>query len=154
MSADRDTPQFPRLQQLLRRFEHVIVVVLIATMAVVVGIAALELVWLVLKDIFSPPVLWLDVNELLDIFSFVLLILIGIELMETVKGYLKDNVIHVEIVLEVALIAIARKVIVLDPEKYGALTLFALAALILALALGFFLERRARRLPRRTGGSR
>ena len=44
--------------------------------------------------------------------GFFLLVLIGIELLETIKAYLLTNVIHVEIVLEVALIAIARKVII------------------------------------------
>ena len=43
-----------------------------------------------------------------------------------------------EIVLEVALIAIARKVIIIDLEKYGSLTLLGIAALILAVAVAFY----------------
>ena len=58
--------------------------------------------------------------------------------METIKAYLKENAIHVEIVLEVALIAIARKVIIIDLEKYGSLTLLGIAALILAVAVAFY----------------
>jgi uncharacterized membrane protein (DUF373 family) len=42
--------------------------------------------------------------------------LIGIELLETIKAYLLEKVVHVEIVIEVALIAIARKVI--NNKKY------------------------------------
>jgi uncharacterized membrane protein (DUF373 family) len=89
--------------------------------------------------------LLLEVDELLEIFGFFLLILIGVELLETIKAYLRDNVIHVEIVLEVALIAVARKVIVLDLSKYDGLGVLAIAALIIALAGAFSLERRARR---------
>ena len=54
-------------------------------------------------------------DELLDIFGFFLLVVIGIELLDTLKAYLRENVIHVEIVILVAVIAIARKVIILDP---------------------------------------
>lgn len=57
---------------------------------------------------------------------------------------MRYNVIHVEIVLVVALIAISRKVIVLDLAKYDSVTVLAIAAMIIALALGFVLVRQAR----------
>lgn len=144
MAVEPKNVQMPRVQAALGVFERVIVVVLIATMALVVALATLDLVWLVAKDVMTPPILLLDVSELINIFGFVLLILIGIELLETIKAYLIEHVVHVEIVLEVALIAIARKVIVLDTEKYPPMMLIGFSALILTLALGFYLERRGR----------
>ena len=83
-----------------------------------------------------------EIDELLEIFGFFLLVLIGIELLETIKAYLATNVIHVEIVLEVALIAIARKVIILDIDKYESLTLVGIAALISAVSLAFLVIKR------------
>jgi uncharacterized membrane protein (DUF373 family) len=71
-----------------------------------------------------------------------MLVLIGIELLETIKAYLTENVIHVEIVLEVALIAIARKVIILDIEKYSGLTIVGTAGLILAVAAAYYAVKR------------
>lgn len=158
MTGDDETRlQMPRVQAALGAFERIIVVVLLATLAIVVALATVDLVWLVAKDVRTPPILLLEVEELLNIFGFVLLILIGIELLETIKAYLIEHVVHVEIVLEVALIAIARKVIVLDTEKYSPMMLMAFAALILALALGFYLERKGRlqfrRSPTRDGNS-
>lgn len=150
MSSGNPSPgEMAMLHSALRRFERIVVVALIVTMGVVIALATLDLLWLVIEDMIAPPVLLLEVTELLDIFGFVLLILIGIELLETIKAYLTENVVHVEIVLEVALIAIARKVIVLDTDKYPPLTLLAVAALILTLALGFYLERRSRLLRRK-----
>ncbi|MBZ4376967.1 phosphate-starvation-inducible PsiE family protein [Corallococcus sp. AS-1-6] len=114
----------------------------------VIALSTLELAWIIAKDIVTPPILLLEVDELLEIFGFVLLILIGVELLETIKAYLRDNVVHVEIVLEVALIAIARKVIVLDLSKYDGVSVLAMAALIIALAGAFslrVLRRRSRR---------
>lgn len=153
MAGDDDKGlQMPQVQAALGVFERIIVVVLLATLAVVVALATVDLIWLVAKDVMTPPVLLLEVDELLNIFGFVLLILIGIELLETIKAYLIEHVVHVEIVLEVALIAIARKVIVLDTEKYSPMMLMAFAALTLALALGFYLERKGRLQFRRSAG--
>nr|WP_277989565.1 phosphate-starvation-inducible PsiE family protein [Corallococcus sp. NCSPR001] len=122
-------------------------------MMVVVALATLELGWIIAQDIITPPVLILEVDELLEIFGFVLLILIGVELLETIKAYLRDNVVHVEIVLEVALIAIARKVIVLDLSKYDGVSVLAVAALIIALAVAFSLRARRGSARRRQGRS-
>jgi uncharacterized membrane protein (DUF373 family) len=133
-----------RLGRVIKLFERVVVVSLVVMMMLVVALATLELGWIIVKDIITAPILLLEVDELLEIFGFFLLILIGVELLETIKAYMKDNVIHVEIVLEVALIAIARKVIVLDLSKYDGLTVLSIAALIIALAGAFFLQRRSR----------
>lgn len=133
------------MTQIIKKFERAVVVSLVVMMMAVVALSTLELGWIIVKDMVTPPILLLEVDELLEIFSFFLLILIGVELLETIKAYLRDNVIHVEIVLQVALIAIARKVIVLDLSKYDGLRVLAVAALIVALAVAFFLERHGRR---------
>jgi uncharacterized membrane protein (DUF373 family) len=44
-------------------------------------------------------------------------------------------------VLEVALIAMARKAIILEPNALPGLTLFGLAVVILALGVAFYFER-------------
>ena len=46
---------------------------------------------------------------------------------------------------EVALIAMARKMIIEEPNAVPSLTLFEIAALILALGIAFFFERQAKR---------
>lgn len=130
------------MQAFLKKFEQVIVVSLIAMMVIVVVLATIELGWIIIRDIITHPIILLEIDELLEIFGFFLLVLIGIELLETIKAYLATNVIHVEIVLEVALIAIARKVIILDIDKYESLTLVGIAALISAVALAFFVVKR------------
>ena len=126
----------------LKQFEKAVVLSLIAMMMVVVLLATIELGWIIAKDIFTAPVVLLEIHELLEIFGFFLLVLIGIELLETIRAYLIDKVVHVEIVLEVALIAIARKVIILDLEKYTSLTLVGIAALILSVAAAFYVVKR------------
>lgn len=135
----------------LKKFERLIVKVLIVMMVIIVFLATVELGWIILKDIVTSPILLLEISELLEIFGFFLLVLIGIELLETIKAYLNEEVVHVEIVLEVALIAIARKVIILDLNKYSALTLMGMAALIVAVAAGFYVVKKKIRAPTQQG---
>jgi uncharacterized membrane protein (DUF373 family) len=126
----------------LRTFEHAIIRSLICMMAVIILISTIELGYLLVKDIISSPVFFLEIDELLELFGFFLLILIGIELLETIKAYLQDKVVHSEIVLEVALIAIARKVIILDFKQYDSTAILGIAALIIAISASYYIIRR------------
>lgn len=130
------------LKRVLGKFEHAIIVSLIVMMIVVVLISTIELAYLIIQDIISPPFLWLEIEELLDIFGFFLLILIGVELLETIKAYLAKKVVHSEIVLEVALIAITRKVIILDIKEYSGLSIIGIAALIVSIAIAYYFLKR------------
>jgi uncharacterized membrane protein (DUF373 family) len=126
----------------IKLFERWIIVALIIMMAIVVLISTIELGVIIVTDIFKPPAFWLGIDQLFEIFGFFLLLLIGVELLETIKAYLSEGVVHSEIVLEVALIAIARKVITLDLKSYDSMTLIGIAALIVAIAIAYFLIRR------------
>jgi uncharacterized membrane protein (DUF373 family) len=55
------------------------------------------------------------------------------------------NVIHVEVVLIVTMIAIARKIIILDIKKVPSSTLMGIGAITLALSIGYYLVKRIRR---------
>ena len=114
-------------------------------MAIVLVIASIE-VGVIIVSKFSNPIetngIIIDINGLLEIFGFFLTVLIGFELFETVKLYLKENVFHGEVILLVSLIAVARKVIVIDYSKEDPLTLFAIAALIVAISIGYYLIKR------------
>jgi uncharacterized membrane protein (DUF373 family) len=116
-------------------------------LCVVVFLSTLHLGVLIAEEIWAPPRFLIRVQGLLEIFGYFLLVLIGVELLETLKAYLKKDVIHIRVVLEVALIAMARKVIIEEPNTVPGLTLFGIAALILALGIAFHVERQARREP-------
>lgn len=109
--------------------------ILLMLMTIIVAIAIVELGIILYLDLFDPTddVLFLEIDELFKIFGFFFIILIGFELVETVEMYFKDNVIHAEIVLLVAVIAVSRKVILLDLEKYEPLAIIGLGVIITAL---------------------
>jgi len=128
--------------KILKSYEKFLLMVLIFMMGIVVLLATIELGWILVQDILTPPVLLLEVEELLDLFGIFLLVLIGIELLETIKTYFVEHVIHAEVVVEVAVIAIARKVIILDVKDLSSVTLLGIAAIILALAVAYWLVKR------------
>ena len=135
------------METLLTRVQKFTVLALAAMLCVVVILSTLHLGVLIADEIWQPPRFLIRVQGLLEIFGYFLLVLIGVELVETLKAYLKKDVIHIRVVLEVALIAMARKVIVEEPNAVPSLTLFGIAALILALGVAFHVERQARREP-------
>ena len=123
----------------LEKVERVIVLSLLVMMVLVVFLSTVELGWIIIKDVISPPIFLLDINELLEIFGMFLLVLIGVELLETVKMYLTKKTVHVEVVFTVAMIAIARKVIILDVKEFSSLTLMGIGVIIIALSAGYYL---------------
>ena len=130
---------------MLKKFEKTVIISLIVMMVLVVLISTIELAVLIIKDIIEPPRFWLGIDQLFEIFGFFLLLLIGVELLETIKAYLSEHVVHSEIVLEVALIAISRKVITLDVKQYDPLTLLGIAALIVTIAIAYYFIKKVRK---------
>jgi uncharacterized membrane protein (DUF373 family) len=112
-------------------------------MAGVVLLATVQLAWILGKDVLTPPHILLRTGELLELFGQFLLVLIGIELLHSMKVFAVRRVVHLEAVFIVAMIAVARKVIVLEPTALPDGALLGIAAIALALALGYFVVRRS-----------
>jgi uncharacterized membrane protein (DUF373 family) len=145
MPADDAGPLERRWFRVISIFERAVVVFLMVLLMVVTGLAVLELGWLLFRDLSSTREVLLDKDELLQLFGFFLLVLIGVELLSALKGFIRSRMIHLEIVLQVALTAVAQKVIVLDTTKAGGLSLLGIAAIILALAAAYWSIRAARK---------
>lgn len=122
----------------LNTFERIINVTLLAMLMLVVLLGTVDLGWTILRDILSPPVFLLHVEQLLELYGLFLLVLIGLELLGTIKTYLTTKKVHVEVVLLVGIIAIARKVVTLEPKDMDSLKLIGIAAIITALTTGYY----------------
>jgi uncharacterized membrane protein (DUF373 family) len=70
-------------------------------------------------------------------------ILIAVELLDTMKNYIAEHSIKVQSILLIGLIAIGRKILVLDVGHADGLTNLGLAAMIIALSGGYYLVKRA-----------
>ncbi len=135
------------LDRIFHHFERIIVLILLALMGLIITISTFELSASIIDSMINNKAdkgyMSLNISELLELFSFILLIVIGLELFETIKYYLNKHIIQAEFILLVALTAIARKVIVLDYSKADERLLLGIAATIIALSTGYFLIKRA-----------
>jgi uncharacterized membrane protein (DUF373 family) len=75
-------------------------------------------------------------------FAGILIVVLGLELLETLKTYFTEHHVRVEVILVVAIIAVGRHVIQVDFEHTPGTVELGLAALIVALVLGYFLVKK------------
>lgn len=128
---------------LAKKIETGVVFVLFTLMLVTVIISSIELAIIMYHEFMSPPKYMFGLQDLLEVLGFFLMVLIALELLETIKAYL-ENKFHLEVVVVVAMIAIARKIIIIDYKDTPPETLYGMAAVILALSVGYYLVKRAR----------
>jgi len=133
---------------LIKYFEKFIVMALLGLMMFAVFISTIELAFILVQELMKPPFLLLDMKELLEVFGFFMLVLIGLELLETIVAYLEEEALHVEVVFLVAMVAVSRKIVILDYKETQPELLLGIAAIILSLSVGYFCVKRALAIPR------
>ena len=131
------------MKDILHKFEHFIVLALLVMMMIALLASTIELGVILVQQLREPPFLLLNVKEMLSVFAFFLMVLIGLELVETIRVYLEKDVFHVEVVVLVAIIAVARKIIIIDYKEMSYGIVLSIAALMIALSAGYFLLKRA-----------
>jgi uncharacterized membrane protein (DUF373 family) len=108
-------------------------------MTLVIMWSVADVAWVLYQRVTASPVWLLNVNDILATFGAFMVTLIAIEIFLNIVLYLRDDVLHVKLVLATALMAIARKVIVLDYKTTEPEYIWATAAVILALSIGYWL---------------
>lgn len=131
------------MDKILKIFEKLIVMILLTLMMLAVLVSTVELAVILFQELMKPPVFLLNIKEMLEVFGFFLMVLIGLELLESIKAYLQEDRVHAEVVFLVAIVALSRKVIILDYKETTPDLLYGMSALIVALGVGYFLVRRA-----------
>lgn len=118
---------------------------LLLMIMILVGAVAL---WLLLwKALTANPLATVadvtDVQrELQNGFAGVLLVLLGLEILQTLRSYFVEHRVRLEVILIVAVIALGRHIIQLDFAHVDGITLIGIAALVLALGGSYYFARR------------
>lgn len=110
---------------------------ILMTMVILWGI--LDVVWVIYQRLSQPPYFLLKMSDILATFGAFLAVLIAIEIFLNITLYLREDVIHVRLVIATALMAIARKVIVFDFKELSVSYVFATAAVVFSLGVTFWL---------------
>ena len=128
-----------RLMNLLNRIIRGGVRVLAVLMVLVILWGIGDVIWVIYRHIVEPPFMILKIEDILDTFGAFLAVLIAIEIFINITLYLREDVIHVKLVVATALMAIARKVIVFDFGILGYEHVVATGAVVLALGITYWL---------------
>ena len=123
----------------INKIEKLILIIIVVIFTLLLLLSIIDIVYEIIRELLAKPYLIIKSDNLMDLFSVFLIVLIGLELLETIKAYLRDDVLHVELVLLLAIIAVSRKVIVWNFDKYDTWELMGLAVMIIALSLSYFL---------------
>jgi uncharacterized membrane protein (DUF373 family) len=134
-------------------FERAVAIALVTTLMVVLTWACFHFIRAILVEMWDVSTgeaarvdlhaLFSRMDLLREVFGGFLLLLIGLELMKTVVMYLDQQVLHWEVVIPVALIAVARHTLEIDLAETTPGAMLGTGAVIVALAVAYFLFRRS-----------
>jgi uncharacterized membrane protein (DUF373 family) len=133
---------------MIKKFEVVAVIAVELLLVLAVAIAIFVLYVLFVQGVRNNLTAIHNVGEmqgaLQRVFAGVLLVLLGLELIETLKTYFAEHYVRIEVILIVAMIAIGRHIVQIDFEHMGGSALLGVAAMMVALAVSYFLVKRVR----------
>ncbi|MBV8145895.1 MAG: phosphate-starvation-inducible PsiE family protein [Gammaproteobacteria bacterium] len=131
----------PDSKRLARLFDSSVLWVLRCIMTLGIATAVVILVLLVVRELGQK---WGQIDSITELqravqslFAGVLLVVLGLELMDTLRNYFIEHRLRVEFLISVALIAVARHVIQLDYEHTQPWLVASIALLIISLAASY-----------------
>lgn len=113
--------------------------ILAILMVLVIFLAVADVMYVLYRQLIDPPFMLLDISEILQTFAAFLAVLIAIEIYQNIVLYLRTDVIPLKLVIATALMAIARKVIIIDFKEVSAMYIFAVGVVVLALGITYYL---------------
>src|SRR5205807_2632676 len=133
-----------RLLTFYQKFEHAVIILLSMLIAIVVALAVWNLVLKVLLSVFSTGGLDpTDYTVFQMLFGMIFTVIIALEFKRSLLliAERRHGIVQVRTVILIALLAIVRKLMIIDLSAADAQQLFALAAAILALGGVYWLVR-------------
>lgn len=132
---ESEVPLISRLQAAIRLAVQVLAVLM--TFVIVWGL--LDVAYMLYTKLSTPPYFLLSIHDILATFGAFMAVLIAIEIFANITMYLRRNMIHVRLVLATAIMAAARKVIVLDFKAIEYEYIWAVGAVLLGLGGCYFM---------------
>jgi len=123
---------------ILKNIIHYSLKILASLMILVIVFGVVDVGWTLYQRLLAPPRFILTMGDVLATFGAFMVVLIAIEIFQNIILYLRDDVIHVKIVLATALMAVARKVIILDYDALDSMYVFATGMVLIATAIAYY----------------
>lgn len=128
---------------MIEKVERFIVYLLVILLLISIILGTAELARITVQQILSAPQFLVDVNKLFDSFALFIVIVVGLELLKSIKSYLILGSINPVFVVEVAIIALGNKLITLDLKEVQAPLLMGIATILFGLSATYFVLNKA-----------
>ncbi|MEH2105010.1 phosphate-starvation-inducible PsiE family protein [Nostoc sp.] len=136
----REATKDENFMHIIENIEVLVSKTLSIFMVIVILVAIADLGVFIFKELFTIPYSSFN-TTLYKVFGLFLNILIALEILENITAYLRKHVFQVELVIVTSLIAVARKIIILDLEKVEGIDIIGLGIAILALSISYLIIR-------------
>ena len=113
--------------------------VMIGLMTLSLILASLHFIYLIYERLIAPPYFIIEVTTLFEIFNLILIIAVGYELTKSLILIISSESIPTIPIIQIAIIAVANKIITLDAKHVDPPLVIGLSLLIAALGLTHFL---------------
>ena len=137
----RETLKDENFMHIIEHIEVAVAKLLSIFMLFVILLAVVDLIIFTTKQMFFIANYGNFYKTLFKIFGLFLNVLIALEILENITGYLKKHVLQVELVIVTSLIAVARKIIILDLDKVQGMDIIGLGIAILSLSISYLIIR-------------
>ena len=135
LPQEHPDPLISFLHRIIRMAVRIMAVMMV--LVIIWGVA--DVAYVMVQRLIDPPYMLLDVNDIFQLFGAFMVVLIAVEIFINIRLYLGTDALPVQLVVATALMAVARKVIMLDMEKTAPEYLYGIAAAILALGISYWL---------------
>ncbi|MEH2272305.1 MAG: phosphate-starvation-inducible PsiE family protein [Nostoc sp.] len=136
----REATKDENFMHIIENIEVLVSKALSIFMVIVILVAIADLGVFIVKELFTVPYGSFN-TTLYKVFGLFLNILIALEILENITAYLQKHVFQVELVIVTSLIAVSRKIIILDLEKVEGIDIIGLGIAILALSISYLIIR-------------
>ncbi len=132
-----------KLLNFYERFEKVICIILSFFVALIIVYATYKLGYHIFELFFKKGLDPVEHKSFKIVFGMIMVVLIALEFKHSIVKVIvnQESIVQVKTVLLIAILAISRKMIILDLKATPPITIFALAAVLLALGLVYWLMR-------------
>lgn len=138
LPQEHDDPLIGFLHQVIRIAIKALAILMV--LIILWGVA--DVIFVVYQRLMEPPVLLLSVNDIFQIFGAFMVVLIAVEIFINIRLYLGTNILPIQLVIATALMAIARKVIILDFDTITPNYILGIAAVVFSLGVCYWLVSR------------
>jgi uncharacterized membrane protein (DUF373 family) len=135
LSTDEEGRLIRRLHLTIRFGVKALAVLMVIVILFGVG----DVIYVLYQRLSTPPIFVLKLGDILQIFGAFLAVLIAVEIFINITLYLRDDILHVRLVVATALMAIARKVIVFDFKEVDYQYVYASGVVVIALGVTYWL---------------